>query len=111
MNDKRRELAYIGLVVVMVVLLRRSFLAVMEMPVYGEVANPTNNYVMRRYIDMGAIESGGANLVANVVLDYRGYDTLLETTVIFTAVISIMVLWGVKRSKGTLPVRKKHENA
>jgi multisubunit Na+/H+ antiporter MnhB subunit len=52
---------------------------------------------MRRYIDMGAIESGGANLVANVVLDYRGYDTLLETTVIFTAVISIMVLWGVKK--------------
>jgi multisubunit Na+/H+ antiporter MnhB subunit len=32
-----------------------------------------------------------------VVLDYRGYDTLLETTVIFTAVISIMVLWGVKK--------------
>jgi multicomponent Na+:H+ antiporter subunit B len=97
-NDKRLEIAYIGLVVVMVVFIATVlFLAVMEMPVYGEAANPTNNYVMRRYIDMGAIESGGANLVANVVLDYRGYDTLLETTVIFTAVISIMVLWGVKK--------------
>ena len=71
--------------------------SIMEMPVYGEIGNPTNNYVTARYVDMGSIESGGLNLVANVVLDYRGYDTLLETTVIFTAVMSIMVLWGVKK--------------
>ena len=55
-----------------------------------------------RYVDMGPTESGGSNFVANVVLDYRGYDTLLETTVIFTAVMSIMVLWGVKRSKNAV---------
>ncbi|MGI5875840.1 MAG: hydrogen gas-evolving membrane-bound hydrogenase subunit E [Dethiobacteria bacterium] len=75
-------------------------LSIMEMPVYGELENPTNNYVTGRYVDKGSFESGGSNLVANVVLDYRGYDTLLETTVIFTAVMSIMVLWGVKKSNG-----------
>ncbi len=93
-----REFTFVGVIVVMVALIAAILLlSIMEMPVYGEVTNPTNNYVTRRYVDMGSIESGGLNLVANVVLDYRGYDTLLETTVIFTAVMSIMVLWGVKK--------------
>lgn len=93
-----REFTFISVIVVMVALIAAILLlSIMEMPVYGEVTNPTNNYVTRRYVDMGSIESGGSNLVANVVLDYRGYDTLLETTVIFTAVMSIMVLWGVKK--------------
>lgn len=93
-----REFTFISVIVVMVALIAAILLlSIMEMPVYGEVTNPTNNYVTRRYVDMGSIESGGLNLVANVVLDYRGYDTLLETTVIFTAVMSIMVLWGVKK--------------
>ncbi|NMB35415.1 MAG: hypothetical protein GX989_03890 [Firmicutes bacterium] len=93
-----QEFAFVGVIVVMVALIATVLLfSIMEMPVYGEVTNPTNNYVTRRYVDMGSIESGGSNLVANVVLDYRGYDTLLETTVIFTAVMSIMVLWGVKK--------------
>jgi len=54
---------------------------------------------MRRYVDVGVTESGGYNYVTNILLDYRGYDTLLETTVIFTSVMCIMVLWGVKSNK------------
>ncbi|NMB40650.1 MAG: hypothetical protein GX996_01775 [Firmicutes bacterium] len=98
MNFNWREFVFIGATVVVVALIAAILLlSIMEMPVYGEVTNPTNNYVTGRYVDMGSIESGGSNLVANIVLDYRGYDTLLETTVIFTAVMSIMVLWGVKK--------------
>lgn len=93
-----REFTFVGVMILLTALIASVlFLAIMEMPVYGEAANPTNNYVMRRYVDVGMIESGGSNLVANIVLDYRGYDTLLETTVIFTAVMSIMVLWGAKK--------------
>lgn len=98
MKYKWHEFAFIGVIVVLVALIASVLLlSIMEMPVYGEVTNPTNNYVTGRYVDMGPTESGGSNLVANIVLDYRGYDTLLETTVIFTAVMSIMVLWGVKK--------------
>lgn len=70
-------------------------LTVGEMPPYGEIDNPTNNEVMRRYIDKGVEESGGLNLVTNIILDYRAYDTLLETTVLFTAVMAIMLVLGV----------------
>lgn len=94
-----QEILYVGLIVLLVIVVAMVLLmAVMEMPPYGQVNNPTNNYVMRRYVDVGVTESGGYNHVTNILLDYRAYDTLLETTVIFTAVMCIMVLWGVKGS-------------
>jgi multicomponent Na+:H+ antiporter subunit B len=70
-------------------------LAVAEMPPYGHLENPTNNEVWRRYVEKGVEESGGLNLVTNIILDYRGYDTLLETTVLFTAVMAIMLVLGI----------------
>ncbi len=95
-----QEILYVGLIVLLVIVVAMVlFMTVMEMPPYGQVDNPTNNYVMRRYLDVGVAESGGYNYVTNILLDYRAYDTLLETTVIFTAVICIMVLWGVKSDK------------
>lgn len=38
-------------------------------------------------------EVGGANVVTDVLWDYRGYDTLGEATVIFTAVAAVAVLF------------------
>jgi multisubunit Na+/H+ antiporter MnhB subunit len=64
-------------------------LAVTELPLYGNPENPTNNYVTARYVEKGVEESGGYNLVSNILLIYRGFDTFLETTVIFTAVVAV----------------------
>ncbi len=69
-------------------------LAVTEMPIYGNPDNPTFNVVWQRYVYEGVKESGGMNLVSNVLLDYRGYDTLMESTVLFVTVVSIMLVWG-----------------
>lgn len=69
-------------------------LTVTEMPPYGYIGNPTNNEVYRRYVYKGPYESGGLNMVGNILIDYRGYDTLLESTVLFATVVSIMLVWG-----------------
>jgi multicomponent Na+:H+ antiporter subunit B len=69
-------------------------LAVTEMPTYGNPDNPTFNIVYERYVYKGVEESGGMNLVSNILLDYRGYDTLMESTVLFVTVIAIMLVWG-----------------
>lgn len=69
-------------------------LAVTEMPAYGNPDNPTFNIVFERYVYKGVEESGGMNLVSNILLDYRGYDTLMESTVLFVTVIAIMLVWG-----------------
>lgn len=38
-------------------------------------------------------ESGGSNIVADVLWDYRGYDTLGEATVLFAAVTGIALIF------------------
>jgi multicomponent Na+:H+ antiporter subunit B len=46
----------------------------------------------RTYISQGLQKTGAANLVASVILDFRAYDTLGETTVLFTSVIGATVI-------------------
>ncbi len=89
------KIMFYGLSFVLVALISLMLmLAVTEMPVYGQLNNPSNNYVYEYYVTKGVEDSGGLNLVANILLDFRGYDTLLESTVLFTTVISIMLVWG-----------------
>lgn len=81
-------------VVILLLLMLIGYMLVMtvgEMPPYGTKDRPTNNVVIERYLEKGAEETGGHNLVANIVVEYRGYDTLVEITVLFTAVIAIFL--------------------
>ena len=59
-----------------------------------------------QYIDLGLEKTGAANLVTAVILDFRGYDTLGEATVLFTAVIGVLVVLrkiGLKKQKNRKP--------
>ena len=52
------------------------------------------------YLDQGLPMTGAANLVAAVILDFRGYDTLGEATVLFTSVAgTVVVLRQVGRKR------------
>ena len=57
------------------------------------------------YIERSAEEIDVPNVVTAVLASYRGYDTLGETTVIFTACIGVMVLL-----RGTLRRRREEED-
>jgi len=50
----------------------------------------------RAYVDPGAENTGSANLVTGVIFDFRGYDTLGEATVLFTAVIGVLTVLRLK---------------
>lgn len=64
-----------------------------EMPDWGDPSSPANTHVSPRYIEKTIAEAGTPNAVTSVLADYRGYDTLGETTVIFTAgLVCIMLL-------------------
>lgn len=65
---------------------------VAEMPPLGDPNNPTNSYIIPRYLSQGEKEAGCKNIVTAVILNYRGYDTLGEVTVIFTALCSILAI-------------------
>ena len=94
MKKQPRYFIYTLAVVLAGLLLVMFALAIAEMPPYGRLGNPTHNEVWERYVWEGPEESGGLNMVTNIILDYRGYDTLLETTVLFTAVMAIMLTLG-----------------
>lgn len=61
-------------------------------PPFGVPDAPTNNEVAAKYIEDGLADTGATNVVAGMILDYRAFDTLGESSVLFTAVMSVMIL-------------------
>ena len=70
------------------------------MPIFGDPAAPANKHVVPRYIEDSPDEIGIPNIVTSVLASYRGYDTLGEVTVIFTAGIGVILLLGSWRRRG-----------
>lgn len=52
----------------------------------------------RHYIEKGMEETESPNAVASIVWDYRGFDTLGEETVLFTALVGLftIIVFGFK---------------
>jgi len=63
-----------------------------DLPPWGDPNQPASLHVSPRYIEKGLAETGVANMVTAVLADYRGYDTLFETAVIFTAGVAVLML-------------------
>ena len=70
-----------------------------DLPRLGDPTAPIHMHVAPRYILESPKEIGIPNIVTSVLASYRGYDTLGETTVIFTAGVAVMALLGVRRRR------------
>ena len=62
------------------------------LPPFGSPDNPAHNEVSRRYIEQGMTETGAVNIVAGMILDYRAFDTLGESNVLFIAACAVLIL-------------------
>ena len=69
------------------------------LPPFGNPGNPANNEVSRRYIEQGMQETGAVNIVAGMILDYRAFDTLGESNVLFIAACSVLILLRISSEK------------
>ena len=87
MKIYRIAAAFVGVVLVGVLLY-----TVCSLPPYGHADNPAENEVVERYVEKGIEETGAINLVAGMILDYRAFDTLGESCVLFLGVISVVML-------------------
>lgn len=63
-----------------------------DIPSFGDPSAPANNYVADRYIREAYNDTATSNMVTAILADYRGYDTLGELTVIFTAGVVVLLL-------------------
>lgn len=104
---RRSQRFYLVLAAVLcVVLLTTLLLTAANLPAYGDGLSPTNNAVPERYVNQGMTETGAVNAVAGMILDYRAFDTLGESFVLFTAMCAVTILMTQGRRKHPLSVEQ-----
>ena len=69
------------------------------LPPMGDASNPTNLNIVPRYLEHGEQEVGTGNIVAGVLLNYRGYDTMGEVVIIFSAAATVIAVLGKSTKK------------
>jgi multisubunit Na+/H+ antiporter MnhB subunit len=74
--------------VFIIVFLIFGYLCMKDLPQFGE---PIMR-VAQNFLSSGLRQTGAANLVTAIILDYRAYDTLGEATILFTAVVSVLAV-------------------
>jgi multicomponent Na+:H+ antiporter subunit B len=90
-----RVLALITVIITGIILIYGA----MDMPDWGDPNSPASLHVSPRYIEKTMEETATPNVVTSVLADYRGYDTLGETTVIFTAGVSCILILRRRRQR------------
>ncbi|MGL5259803.1 MAG: hydrogen gas-evolving membrane-bound hydrogenase subunit E [Lachnospiraceae bacterium] len=89
----------VGSVVFCIVLIGLLLITISFLPKTGNAKNPDNNEVSKRYIEEGMQETGAVNIVTGIILDYRAFDTLGESHVLFVAAITVLILLQKEKDK------------
>ena len=63
-----------------------------DFPAWSDPASPASTHVSPYYIEHTLEDTSVPNIVTSVLADYRGFDTMFETIVIFTAGIGCFFL-------------------
>ena len=82
--------------------------AAQDFPEWGDPASPASSSpVSSHFISNTGVDTEVPNMVTAVLADYRGFDTMFETVVVFIAGLAVLaILKNSKRGRGT---RKDHE--
>jgi multicomponent Na+:H+ antiporter subunit B len=64
----------------------------LDIPDFGDPNAPINLHVAPQYISQSPEQIGVPNIVTSILASYRGYDTMGETAVVFTAGIGVLLL-------------------
>jgi len=87
----RRIAAAVSLGVLIAILVAVAFL----LHPFGNPPSQMDDYMIQNSQN----ETGTNNVVAAVLFDYRGFDTLGEATVLFTAVTGVVMLFRAMKKK------------
>ena len=100
-RDDRKELRgflrvyAVCAVLLCAVLILCLLVGVLRLPAFAAPGNPTDNEVVRRYVSAAEAETGAENVVAGMILNYRGFDTFGESCVLFVALCCVqLLLWA-----------------
>ncbi len=77
-----------------------------DFPAWGDAHSPPNQYLSTHYITQAEHETAVPNMVTAVLADYRGFDTMFETAVVFCAGLAIAAILGHEKKKRYVVRRK-----
>ncbi len=87
-------------VIILAVILAVFIASLSCLPAIGDPDSAPNTHVSDYYIEHAKEDTGSPNIVTATLADYRGFDTLGETSVMFIAgLITIMIL-TTRKKKG-----------
>lgn len=70
--------------------------ATIDMPPFGDVTAPANDYLRPIFLERTMDDVGTPNVVTAVLASYRGFDTMGEAFVIFAAALGVMLILGLR---------------
>lgn len=82
-------------VIVTVVLIGLLLETVERMPRFGEADTLMDSELTAFYVNHTKEETGAMNIVTGIILDYRGFDTLGESHVLFIAVCTVLLMLSI----------------
>ena len=83
----------------------------LDMPRFGAADSPAQTGVSALYLERTPHDIGVPNVVTAVLAAYRGYDTMGETGVVFTAGIGVLILIGGLRRRREGNAGETHEES
>ncbi|MBR3929255.1 MAG: hypothetical protein IKJ65_09660 [Clostridia bacterium] len=84
-----RILSSVALCVMLIVMLMAT---VMDMPYFGQADTLVDSEVSEFYVKHTLEHTGATNIITGIILNFRGFDTLGESHVLFIAVCSVIIL-------------------
>ena len=75
------------------------------LPTIGDINSAPNQHITPTYIEDGQLDTCAPYLVTAVLADYRGFDTLGETSVMFVAGLTAVLI--LKEGKNDKHLDKK----
>ena len=76
---------------------------VLVLPAFGDPNAPIHQHVAPYYLENALRDTNVPNVVTAVLADYRGFDTLGEAIVVFTAGVGVLLLLRGPRHRGGSP--------
>ncbi|KJV69010.1 DUF4040 domain-containing protein [Candidatus Neoehrlichia procyonis] len=84
-------------VICAVLMLLSLMYAVTDFPRFGSLHSAVSQHIIPYYVESADNNIGIPNVVTAILASFRGYDTLCETVVVFTAALCVFLL--LKREK------------